>query len=59
MAEAKKGGGSNGKGAKGKKRNGKDTDSKAQAKNAAHEEEKKNQPNLLHLKKLSKRVRIL
>jgi hypothetical protein len=41
VAEAKKGGGSNGKGAKGKKPKGNDTDSKAQAKDAALKEEKK------------------
>lgn len=41
MAEAKKGDGSNGKGAKGKKPKGNDSDSKAQAKDAALQEEKK------------------
>lgn len=41
MAEAKKGDGSNGKGAKGKKPKGNDSDSKAQAKDAALKEENK------------------
>ncbi len=41
MAEAKKGDGSNGKGAKGKKPKGNDSDSKAQAKDAALQEDKK------------------